>query len=245
MGDLQEKQPSFPLIRKIDAAWFRAEQLLCGFMFLAMSLIAFLGVVRSVFQTRHNPFDAVVLFALAYLAVRTRVRKDGEERPSQGVSVAIAAGITVAVAGVVELYVRMLLGGFIWSAQAALCLMLWVAMLGASIATYEKAHLSLEFGEKIWPARILHLVRALAHAVTSLFILGLLLLSLHSVGEHHDEWIKAGGDGGNFKSMPWLPRYVVHMIFPYLFAAMAVRLLAQTYTVVTKTDEEPEEQLPT
>lgn len=245
MSGETEKQPSFPLIRRIDAAWFRGEQLLCGAMFLFMGLLVFVAVVRDIFGTRHNPFDAILLFVFAYAAVRTRVRREGEKTPSQLASVGIAAAITVALAGLTELYVRNLPGGFVWAGEAALALMLWVAFLGASMATYEKAHLSLEFGEKLWPKSILHLVKAFAHGVTSAFCIGLFILSIHSIEMHHAAWKAAGGHGSTLQTLDWVPLWAVYLIFPYVSLAMAIRLLAQAYTVATKTDEAPKEQLPT
>ena len=42
-------------------------------------------------------------------------------------------------------------------------MMMWVALLGASMATYERSHLALEMGEKIWPQKWLRYVKAVAH----------------------------------------------------------------------------------
>ena len=245
MSGETEKQPNFPLIRKIDAAWFRVEQMLCGAMFLLMGLLVFVAVVRDIFGTRHNWLDALVLFVFAYAAVRTRVRREGERVRSQKESVAIAAVITIVLAVVVEVYVRNLPGGFVWAGEGALALMLWVAFLGASMATYEKAHLSLEFGEKIWPGAVVHIVRAFAHAVASAFCAGLFLLSVHSLQQHHASWEAADGHGSTLQTLDWVPLWAVYLIFPYVFIAMAVRLLAQTWTVASRTDEAPKEQLPT
>ncbi len=240
-----EGQPNFPLIRKIDEIWFRAERYLCGGMFLLMGLLVFVAVVRDIFGTRHEWTDLIILYAFALAAVRTRVPSEGKQRPSWLAAAGIALGLTVAIAALVELYVRNLPGGFVWAGEVALGLMLWVAFLGASMATYEKAHLALEFGEKIWPKRVLHIVRALAHAVTSACCIGLLLLSIHSLREHHAAWEAAGHHGSTLQTLDWVPLWAVFLIFPYVFIAMTVRLLAQTYTVATKTAQIPKEQIPT
>ncbi|RMH43825.1 MAG: TRAP transporter small permease [Deltaproteobacteria bacterium] len=238
-------QPSFPLIRRLDRAWFRAEQLLCGVMFLAMGLLVFASVIRDVFGTDRGWGDVAGLFAFVWLALETRVVRDGEHRRSRAANAAIAAALTAAIAGVIEIYLRNLPGGFVWAGEAALGLMLWVAFLGASMATYEKAHLSLEFGEKIWPRGVLHVVKAIAHAITSACCLALLALSIHSIREHYAAWKSAGGHGSTLQTLDWVPLWAVYLVFPYVFAAMAVRLLAQTYTIATRTDEAPKEQVPT
>jgi TRAP-type C4-dicarboxylate transport system permease small subunit len=243
--DGTHRHPNFPRIRRLDQLWFRAEQVLCGAMFLFMGLLVFVSVVRDIFGTRHEWPDVAILYAFVLLAVRTRVRRDGETKPGWPLSLGIAAGITAVVAVLVEIYVRNLPGGFVWAGEAALALMLWVAFLGASMATYEKAHLALEFGEKLWPERVLHIVRAFAHAVTSACCIGLVILSVHSIREHHASWEAADGHGSTLQTMDWMPLWVVYLIFPYVFAAMTVRLLAQMYTTATKTHEASKEQLPT
>lgn len=240
-----EGQPNFPRIRRIDEIWYRAERHLCGGMFLLMGLLVFVAVVRDIFGTRHEWTDAIILYAFALAAVRTRVPSEGKQRPGWPAAAGIALGLTVAIGGLVELYVRNLPGGFVWAGELALGLMLWVAFLGASMATYEKAHLALEFGEKIWPTSVLHVVRAFAHAVTSLCCIGLLLLTVHSIREHYASWEAADHYGSTLQTLDWVPLWTVFLIFPYLFTAMAVRLLAQTYTIATKTAEVPKEQMPT
>ncbi len=232
--------PSFPFLRRIDEVWYRAERALCGALFMLMSLIVFAAVVRDVFGTRHSWVDVIVFFAIMLGAMFTRVRKDGERQLATGLKVGLAVVLTVATGGLVELYVSLLPEGFLWASKAALCLMLWVGFLGASVASYEKQHLALEVGEKIWPKSIRHLVKAFAHALTSAACIVLLLLSIESLGAHHRNWVAADGFADVIPTLEWLPQWVVFLIFPYTFLAMAVRFLAQVVTTATKTDITPE-----
>ncbi len=231
-------EPNFPRIRRIDLAWYRLERVVCGVMFLAMSLMVFAAVVSDVFGTRRSLSDVVVLFVMCLLGTRTYELSEGKSRPNLAVSAGIAIGLTAAIAGTVALYIHLLPGGFVWAQKLALVMMLWVALLGASMATYERAHLALELGEKIWPRKILHFVKAIAHAVTSLFCLALFIFSAQMAMDHFgwETYIPAN---------QWLSQWVAVLIMPYTFLAMTVRLLAQTYTLVTRTDAPPEEQLPT
>ena len=240
-----EDRPSFPRLRRIDALWFRGEQALCGVMFLAMALVVFAQVVREVFGTRRSWLDVALLFAFCYGALRTRVVKEGERRLGQAASLAIAAAATAALAGLVLLYVDLLPGGFVWAPKMALCMMLWVAFLGASMATYERRHLALEFGEKLWPARARHLVKAFTHALTSLCCLALLYLSVDSLRGHYHSWRAADGYGDLVPTLDWLPQWVVFLVFPYVFGVMTLRLAAQAVTTATRTAVEGEEHLPT
>lgn len=235
-----EARPSFPLLRRIDAAWYRLERAVCGGMFLLMTLIVFAAVVRDVFGTRHSWLDALVFLALMLGAMFTRVRREGEPERSWKLKVAFAVVFTAAIGGLVELYITLLPGGFMWASKAALCLMLWVGFLGASVATYEKAHLALEFGEKLWPKAIRHFVKAFAHALTSAFCILLFVLSVVSLSDHHANWAAADGFADTIPTLDWLPQWVVFMIFPYVFLSMAIRFAAQMVTTATRTDVTPE-----
>lgn len=231
-------EPNFPRLRRLDELWYKGERLLCGGMFLLMSLMVFAAVITDVFGTRRSPIDLLVTFGLVWLGVRTRSVKDGETRPGHGKSLAMSAVITAAIAGVVYAYTEVYPGGFVWAQKLALVMMLWVALLGASLATFERAHLSLEMGEKIWPRGVLHIVKAMAHGVTSAFCVVLLLLSIRMVGDQL-------GWGSTVKANDWLPMWLALAILPYTFLAMSVRLLAQTFTLATRRDKPVSEQLPT
>lgn len=237
-GPAAEWVPSFPRIRKLDDQWHRAERALCGSMFLAMALIMAAAVIANTFVNRREWYDVALLFGLCLLGVRTRTVKPGERRPGPGRSLAIAAGLTALIAGAVAVYVEYFPGGFVWAQKVALVMMLWVALLGASMATYERSHLALELGEKLWPRRWLHLIKATAHAVTSAFCIGLLVASVQIVLDHADK-------ATSVEPLVWFPRWLALIVVPYAFAAMAVRFLAQAYTVATRQAKPAQEQLPT
>jgi TRAP-type C4-dicarboxylate transport system permease small subunit len=231
-------EPNFPRIRRLDSLWYSGERAVCGVMFLAMSLMVFAAVVSDIFGTRRSLIDVVGLLLFCFLGTRTYKVKEGKTRPGLAVSAGIAVGLTAAIAGVVALYIHFFPGGFVWAQKLALVMMLWVALLGASMATYERAHLALELGEKLWPKKVIHFVNAFAHAVTSFFTLALFVFSIKMAADHF-------GWGTHVEANMWLPAWVAVLIMPYTFLAMTVRLLAQTYTLVTRSDAPVEEQLPT
>ena len=235
MGD---PVPNYPTIRRIDACWYQAERALCGAMFLVMSLLVFAAVVRDAFATRHEWLDVAILFGLVWLAVRTRAVKAGEKKLGHGASLAAAVVVTAAIAGAVYYYTESFPEGFVFAQKLALVMMLWVALLGASTATYERAHLALELGEKLWPKAVLRYVKGLAHALTSAFCAALAVLSVQLVVANSHE-------GAFIEANEWLPRWVAFVVMPYVFAAMAVRMLAQSYTLSTDSAEPEEDRLPT
>ena len=227
--------PTFPLIRKIDAYWATGERMVCAALFLAMALLVFAAVITEIFGVRRNWFDVVVLFGVCLLAVRTRAVKDGETKSKWPMSLGIAAGLTGAIAGGVWLYVEQLPGGLPWAQKLALVMMFWVALLGASLAAHERAHLALELGEKLWPRKLLPYIKAAAHGLTSAFcVFGMLVT-----------WQLVRLDDSAIAANDWLSRSTAFLVLPYMFAAMAVRFLAQAVTTATGTDAPMEDRLPT
>lgn len=230
-------RPNFATIRRIDDLWHRGERLLCGGIFLVMALMVFAAVVTETFGNRREWSDVALLAVVCFAAVRTRAVKPGETRWSLPVSAVIAAIATAAIAGAVYLYTERYPGGFIWAQKLALVMMIWVALLGASMATFERSHLSLELGEKLWPGAIVHLVKALALALASAFCAASTLLAYNLVSHQRHEGLLIDAND-------WLPTWAAFVIVPYAFASMTVRLLAQAYTTATRTGEPIEERLP-
>jgi TRAP-type C4-dicarboxylate transport system permease small subunit len=227
--------PTFPLIRKIDAYWAMGERGLCAVLFLAMAVLVFAAVITETFGTRRSWGDVVVLFGVCLLAVRTRAVKDGETRKSWPVSLGIAAGIAAAIAAGVWFYVERLPGGLPWAQKLSLVMMFWVALLGASLAAHERAHLALELGEKLWPKKLLPFVKAAAHGLTAAFCAFGMVVSWHIVQL----------DTSTIAANDWLSRSTAFIVLPYMFLAMAVRFLAQAVTTATGTEAPMEDRLPT
>ncbi|KAB2904670.1 MAG: TRAP transporter small permease [Kofleriaceae bacterium] len=230
--------PTFPAIRRLDHYWYLGERWLCGLVFLFMALLVFGSVLSEAFTTRREWTDVAILFVVCLIAVRTRAVKDGEPRWSYGVALAIAAGATAVVIGGVFAAIWLLEGHSIMIQKLALVMMIWVALLGASMATYERSHLSLEMGEKLWPEKLLHVVKAVAHGVTSAFCFAALLLSIDLVVSQKDLGVR-------IEDTDWLALWQAFLVVPYAFGAMAVRFLAQAVTLGTKKAEPMEERLPT
>lgn len=229
--------PTYPRIRRLDELWHAGERYLCGALFLVMALMVFASVVVETFGNRREWIDLAVLFGVSLLGVRTRALRPGETRWSWPVSLAVAAAVTGAVAGAVYLYTLEFTGRIIPAQKLALVMMLWVALLGASMATYERSHLSLEMGEKLWPAKVVPYVKALALAVASAFCVAACYLAIELVQSQRHQ-------GLHIDANDWLPTWLAFVIVPYAFGAMAVRLLAQATTTATGAAEPLEERLP-
>lgn len=233
-----EWKPTFPAIRRLDHYWYIGERWLCGLVFLFMALLVFGSVLSEAFGTRREWTDVAILFFVCFIGARTRAVKEGEKPWSYAMSLGVAVAATGVVIGGVFLAIELLEGHSIMIQKLALVMMIWVALLGASMATYERSHLSLEMGEKIWPASLLHIVKAVGHGVTSAFCIGALLLSIDLVASQRQLGVK-------IEDTPWLSLWQAFLVVPYAFGAMAVRFLAQAVTQGTKKAEPVEERLPT
>ena len=231
-------KPTYPTIRRIDELWHRVERLLCGGIFLVMAVMVFAAVVTETFGNRRAWSDVAILGVVCLLAVRTRAVKDGERKLGWPLSVAVAAAATAIIAVAVYLYTERFAGGFIWAQKLALVMMIWVALLGASMATYERSHLALEFGEKLWPAKALPIVKAVALLVAASFCAAAWWLARDLVIAQRQEGLRVDAND-------WLRTWWAFSIVPYAFGAMANRLLAQSFTTATRTAEPIEERLPT
>jgi len=239
--------PSFPRIRRIDELWCKGERYLAAGLFVLMGLLVIARCVTKVFGNRLEWYYALVLFGVTVAAIRTRTVKEGEETPSWAATVGIAAAIAAAVSGAVYLYIREVPTGLLWAPKMSMVLMIWVAMLGTSIATYDRSHLALEMGEKLWPAKALRAVKALAHAVTAAFSVAMLIVSIDIVRYHHgrgDNVADAVTATDPIPIIDHLPRWVAFLVLAYGFAAMSVRFLAQAVTTATGTEAPMEERLP-
>ncbi|MCK5274299.1 MAG: TRAP transporter large permease subunit [Alphaproteobacteria bacterium] len=121
---------------------------------------------------------------------------------------------------VVEMALRGITGSGIPGAQSFVQhLTLWVAFLGAMLATREGRHLSLSTGLKIFPDRIQHYGDLLAAAASTAVSAGLFWASWKFVKSEYDFSMGAGGH--------WLPVWAMEAILPLAFLVITLRLIFQ------------------
>jgi TRAP-type C4-dicarboxylate transport system permease small subunit len=235
-------------LRKVDAALHRAERVLAGALFLFMAFIMFASVTHRVFsreegrlaallgkllaslgivldrETLHGPVSAGLSLGIGLLFTYAALRTMKRDTPlSAGRALGLALVITAVLAGVIQLLLWALPNGLVWGPVMALASMLWVSFLGASIATYEKRHLALEMGEKIWPEKLMPAVRSVGMMVTALFVFFLLALACVSIADHHAGWV-VNHLAGNLLPTE-VPKWVVFLIIPYTFGVMTFRFV--------------------
>ena len=131
-----------------------------------------------------------------------------------------AALLAMGLLPVIEMAARGVTGSGIPGAQGFVQhLTLWVAFLGAMLATREGRHLSLSTGLKIFPDRLQHYGDLLAAAASTAVSAGLFWASWRFVKSEYDFSTGAGGH--------WLPAWALESILPLAFLVITLRLILQ------------------
>lgn len=110
--------------------------------------------------------------------------------------------------------------GFLWAESFLRILVLWVAMLGAMVATRERNHISIDLLSRILPPNIYSPLKNLATLFAVAVCATAAWYSLEYVGyEYEDETI----------AFAEVPVWVCQSILPVGFAVMALRFLISVF----------------
>lgn len=112
--------------------------------------------------------------------------------------------------------------GFIWSQPLALGLLLWVALLGATLATKARAHIVLEVANKLWPPGAQKYVRTVSGVVSAVFCAVLAVLSAYYTFDFYEQWQSGVGYVMGLR----LPKWTMYAALPAGFTLMGLRFLA-------------------
>jgi TRAP-type C4-dicarboxylate transport system permease small subunit len=160
--------------------------------------------------------------AVVQAALRMRGRAPGAS--TWALSAALSVGGWLAL----RAFLWLLPNGLVWSQTLGLVLMLWVGVVGASMAARDKRHLSLDLGSKLWPKSLLPKVQGLGHLVTGAFCFVLAVLACVSLRDHFRDWSSTQGAGGTFVALA-LPKFIAFAVVPVGFCVMGVRFFAQMF----------------
>ncbi len=247
------------MLDRVDATLYRLERAAVAAMLAVMGAVVFLDVVYRVTATADSKLVPDALEAslgslamplwmglaatlVAYFALRTRDSQDAAAK---------ALGLGVACALLLVAYGKILPSGLIWSQTLALSLTLWMGMAGACLAAYQRRHLALDVGSKLWPPSVAPKVAAVGHWVTAAFCALVLVLGTRSifgytVGADHvpghlDTWLDSDHASGNMITpveLPGLPavnipKWLVMASIPFGMAILAFRFGLQGLKVWT------------
>lgn len=242
------------LLKTIDEGLYRAERWVCLALLAVMSLAVFLDAVhrqasgegrleqlfsRALSGEGAKVASTAALAAIAWLLVYAALRTARmEKRPSARTSAAIAAIAVAVLWGLVKLLVAAFPNGLIWAQPLGLSGMLWVGFIGASMATKEGNHLSLEIMEFVWRGRARDRIGRAGAVAAASFCLLLGWLSLRQVLIEHEEWASTEGAVGMLSGFE-VPRFAVFAILPWAFLVMALRFLGRALGPEEKAEGAP------
>ncbi len=130
--------------------------------------------------------------------------------------------ITMLLVAVMQIVLRNFFdSGFLWAESFLRILVLWVAMLGALVATREKNHISIDALTRFLPdtgRKIVRLINDLAAGVICAIVAW---YSLESVGYEYEDQTVAFAD---------VPTWICQSILPVGFAGMSLRFLGSSLT---------------
>jgi len=203
---------------------YLVEQRFVALALAVMGVVVFFDVVHRV-ASRDRPLHWNVLWAVVgVVMVGGALRLRGQ--PAGARTWALAVGLVVAIAAGLKAFLFLVPNGLVWSQTLGLVLMLWVGVVGASMATREHRHLALDLGSKLWPKRWLPAVQGVGNLVTALFCLSLALLACVSLRDHFRDWSDTDGAGGVFPALA-IPKWLAFTGVPAGFLVMALRFFAQ------------------
>lgn len=229
---------------RLEAAVTAFERALVVVLLATMAAAVFLDAIHRVFAAGEGRLERLlvallpadwapavravvapaVLLLFTFVVVQGALRTRHPER-SRRRALAAAAAITAALVVAVQLLLRGLPNGLVWSQQMALCFLLWVGLAGASLGTRERAHVTFELAGKLWPRAWARWVEIAARAVAAAFTLLLAVLAAAHTREHWQEWRSSGGTAGLFEAFR-VPRWAITGFLPLPFTAMALRFAA-------------------
>jgi TRAP-type C4-dicarboxylate transport system permease small subunit len=230
------------MLKKLDDLWYRVERALCIGLLVVMAISVFLDAVHrqasgkgrleqifeNLFGADAAPLASTVLavlltFWVVYGALRTMNVK---EVMGRGKAAVVAAVSVIVLWGLVKGLVLAFPNGLIWAQSVGLSGMLWVGFLGASMATKEGNHLTLEITEIIWKGNLKKHVSRVGALAASTFCAVLAWLCWLQVQLEYHEWKDTEGATGTMMGLE-APRWAVFMVLPLAFSVMAARLFAR------------------
>lgn len=185
----------------------------------SLTVVAVAGLGALMLAVPSHVVCALLAFkigAITILAQLDRPRPLGT--PAFGGAQLVAVGIATvgsiaAIAGAWMLVPE----GYTWAQKVALFLLLWIAFIGASMATHDGQHLRVDAVRKAVPQRLLPWYNAASYLIAALFTLGFLYLSWMYF---HDRLAETNAPGE-------IPDWLKVLSIPVALAMVSIRFLGR------------------
>jgi TRAP-type C4-dicarboxylate transport system permease small subunit len=241
--------------KKLDEWVYRAERGFTVAALSVMSIVVFLDVIHRTFASQQNeaveatvwllgqfgreievgsdayqsletvlpPLTWAAFIGLAFFAIQSANARD---RVPVLRAFAYAVFGVVAAYGLIQLFIKLVPNGLIWSQPLALVLTLWVGFIAASMCTYDNKHLKVEAVQRLLPPRAKPYIVATSGFLTAGVCLTLMWLSLRYVVFNYGEYVGAQGQGGLVNGLD-VPKYQAFLVLPVAFFLMTLRFTAR------------------
>lgn len=212
-------------LRELDEIIYQGERLIVMISLLVMAFVVFVDVVwrtAHAFEGARAYGTLAAIFGLCLLG--------GYTTRWEGASLGKRLG-----AGVVGFVVLFAIGalvyaapnGFGWSQKLALVLIIWVGLLGGSMATREGRHIAVDAVKRVIPERFVRGFAVAAGLTTVILSVVLTVLGVMYARGNYVDWVDTGHRSAIFDSFP-VPHWAATVSIPIGFGLMAVRFLAVT-----------------
>jgi TRAP-type C4-dicarboxylate transport system permease small subunit len=114
--------------------------------------------------------------------------------------------------------------GLAWAQPLGLILTLWVAFVGASMATKDNLHLKVEAVQQAMPEKIQRISGLLSGIVTAGFCLLLGYLGYRYLLGEHEQWVVSDHLGGLHDGIE-IPKFASFAVVPFAYLIMAARFV--------------------
>lgn len=218
--------------RRLDDLIHAGEEAIVGAALVVMTVAVFVDVV---WRTSHTDPETtaglgVVVFVLCVAGGLTA--RWPEATRAKRLLAGLAAFALLAVLGVA---IHAAPNGFGWSQRLALVLMLWVGMLGTSMASKRGRHITVDAVRRVVPERFVRGFEIAADVVTLAFATLLCVLAVTYVQGNWDDWIESERRAGIFESIP-VPYWAATLPIVIAFGLMAARTLGTIVSGPVKAD---------
>lgn len=179
----------------------------------------------------------VITMLLYYEFRRPQLGSDStdNESSSTGLSAGRVARVTLIVAtwaGFVFLSTKVG-SGYSWAPQLSLVLLLWMAFMGASMATYARKHLTIDAIRKVVPTRFERAFNALSNLTAAVVTAAFFLLSYHYL-------LKRMGDVPEPGNIPdWVKVASIPLAFALITIRFAAYAIAEAVGAFLKVEPDP------
>lgn len=209
--------------KSLDTAIYQGERAIVMVSFIVMAIAVFIDVVWRTAHSVHGSTAYGFAFGIGVLCVMGGMTA---RWPGATVVKRLAAAVAAYVLLAAACYAIYLApNGFGWSQKLALVLIVWVGLLGSSMAAREGRHIAIDAVKRVIPERLVRAFELGAGGLTVILCAVLTVLAVMYAQANWVDWRESGMRAFVFESLGW-PYWVATVPIPIGFGLMGARFAA-------------------